>query len=243
MTGVKLNKLGKNICSAVYYFYTYFKLTSSKPLSFQFLLETLEMFLLVILQRKMGLPIDKLIVATNQNDILHRAISKKESIYQRKVEQTISPSMDIQLASNFERLIYYINNSNSEITAEIMKKIKENVYQIEKINLESIQKDFISESCDEKETLDIIKKYYEKNNVILDPHTAVGVGVANKLSLNDCVVLSTAHPCKFPDATENAIKKHENLPKELEHVLNKDENFEVLKNDIEVVKNFVRSKI
>ena len=59
-----------------------------------------------------------------------------------------------------------------------MKKIKENVYQIEKINLESIQKDFVSESCDEKETLDIIKKYYEKNNVILDPHTAVGVGVA-----------------------------------------------------------------
>ena len=95
----------------------------------------------------------------------------------------------------------------------------------------------------EKETLDIIKKYYEKSNLILDPHTAVGVGVANKLSLNDCVVLSTAHPCKFPDATENAIKKHENLPKELEHVLNKDENFEVLKNDIEVVKNFVRSKI
>ena len=79
--------------------------------------------------------------------------------------------------------------------------------------------------------------------MILYPHTAVGVGVANKLYLNDCVVLSTAHPCKFPDATENAIKKHENLPKKLEHVLNKDENFEVLKNDIEVVKNFVRSKI
>ena len=101
----------------------------------------------------------------------------------------------------------------------------------------------MSESCNEKETLDVIKEYYEKNNVVLDPHTAVGVGVANKLSLNDCVVLSTAHPCKFPDATENAINKREYLPKELKHVLNKDENFVLLKNDIEEVKNFVRSKI
>ena len=242
MTGVNSINWARIIAQAVYYFYTYFKLTSSKPLSFSVPTGNFGDVFAGYLAKKMGLPIDKLIVATNQNDILHRAISKGEYI-SKKVEQTISPSMDIQLASNFERLIYYINNSNSEITAKIMKKIKENVYQIEKINLESIQKDFVSESCNENETLDIIKKYYEKDNVILDPHTAVGVGVANKLSLNDCVVLSTAHPCKFPDATENAIKKHENLPKELEHVLNKDENFEVLKNDIEVVKNFVRSKI
>ena len=242
MTGVNSINWARIIAQAVYYFYTYFKLNSSKPISFSVPTGNFGDVFAGYLAKKMGLPIDKLIVATNQNDILHRAISKGEYV-SKKVEQTISPSMDIQLASNFERLIYYINNSNSEITAEIMKKIKENVYQIEKINLESIQKDFVSESCNEKETLDIIKKYYEKDNVILDPHTAVGVGVANKLSLNDCVVLSTAHPCKFPDATENAIKKHENLPKELEHVLNKDENFEVLKNDIEVVKNFVRSKI
>jgi len=242
MTGVNSINWARIIAQAVYYFYTCFKLNSSKPISFSVPTGNFGDVFAGYLAKKMGLPIDKLIVATNQNDILHRAISKGEYI-SKKVEQTISPSMDIQLASNFERLIYYINNSNSEITAKIMKKIKENVYQIEKINLESIQKDFISESCNEKETLDIIKKYYEKSNLILDPHTAVGVGVANKLSLNDCVVLSTAHPCKFPDATENAIKKHENLPKELEHVLNKDENFEVLKNDIEVVKNFVKSKI
>ena len=242
MTGVNSINWARIIAQAVYYFYTCFKLNSSKPISFSVPTGNFGDVFAGYLAKKMGLPIDKLIVATNQNDILHRAISKGEYV-SKKVRQTISPSMDIQLASNFERLIYYINNSNSEITTEIMKKIKENVYKIEKINLESIQKDFVSESCNEKETLDIIKKYFEKNNVILDPHTAVGVGVVNKLSLDDCVVLSTAHPCKFPDATENAIKKHENLPEELKHVLNKDENFEVLKNDIEVVKNFVRSKI
>ena len=190
----------------------------------------------------MGLPIDKLVVATNENDILHRAISKGDYV-SKEVRETISPSMDIQLASNFERLIYYINNSDSEKTADIMKKIKQNTYQIDSQSLEIIQKDFLSESCNEKETLSIIKQTYEENNIILDPHTAVGVGAANKLSFNDCVVLSTAHPCKFPDATNKAINKHEKLPEELQHVLDKGENFQVLKNNTEDVKNFVKSKV
>ena len=150
--------------------------------------------------------------------------------------------MDIQLASNFERLIYYINNSDSGITADIMKQIKQNTYQIEKQSLDIIQKDFLSESCNEQETLSIIKKNYEENNMILDPHTAVGVGAANKLSFTDCVVLSTAHPCKFPDATNNAINKHEKLPEELQYVLDKNENFQVIKNNLEEVKNFIKSK-
>ena len=120
----------------------------------------------------------------------------------------------------------------------------EKIYKLaKKNNLKIIQKDFLSESCNEKETLSIIKKTYEESNIILDPHTAVGVGAAKKLSFNDCVVLSTAHPCKFPDATNNAINKHEKLPEELQHVLDKEENFKVLKNNTEEVKNFVKSKV
>jgi threonine synthase len=194
------------------------------------------------LSKKMGLPIDKFIVATNENDILHRAISKGDYV-SKEVKETISPSMDIQLASNFERLIYYINNSDSAATAEIMQKIKQNTYQIDNQSLKIIQKDFLSESCNADETLSIIKKTYEENNMILDPHTAVGVGVAKKLSLDDCVVLSTAHPCKFPDATNKAINKYEKLPKELLYVLGKNENFQVLKNNIDEVKNLVKSKV
>ena len=79
--------------------------------------------------------------------------------------------------------------------------------------------------------------------MILDPHTAIGVGAAQKLSLNDCIVLSTAHPCKFPDATNKAINKHEKLPKELLHVFVKNEKFQILKNDTEEVKKFIKSKI
>ena len=241
MSGVNSINWARIIAQTVYYFYTYFKL-NKKSISFSVPTGNFGDVFAGYLAKKMGLPIDKLIVATNENDILHRAISNGDYI-SKKVKETLSPSMDIQLASNFERLIYYINNSNSEKTAEIMKKVKQNSYQIEKNNLDVIQKDFLSESCNEQETLDIIKKNYEENDIILDPHTAVGVGVAKKLSFNDCVVLSTAHPCKFPDATNNAINKHEKLPKELQYVLDKDENFQVLKNNTEDVKNFIKSKI
>ena len=241
MSGVNSINWARIIAQAVYYFYSYFKL-GKETISFSVPTGNFGDVFAGYLAKKMGLPIDKLIVATNENDILHRAISKGDYV-SKEVKETLSPSMDIQLASNFERLIYYVNNSDSEKTAEIMKKVKQNSYQIEKNNLEIIQKDFLSESCNEQETLDIIKKNYEENNIILDPHTAVGVGAAKKLSFNDCVVLSTAHPCKFPDATNNAINKHEKLPEELQHVLDKDENFQVLKNNTEEVKNFIKSKI
>ena len=241
LSGVNSINWARIIAQSVYYFYSYFKL-NKETVSFSVPTGNFGDVFAGYLAKKMGLPIDKLIVATNENDILHRAISKGDYV-SKKVKETLSPSMDIQLASNFERLIYYVNNSDSDITADIMKKIKQNSYHIDKNNLETIQKDFVSESCDEQETLDIIKNNFKHNNIILDPHTAVGVGVANKLSFNDCVVLSTAHPCKFPNATNNAIDKHEKLPKELQNVLEKDENFEVLRNNIEDVKGFVKNKV
>ena len=242
MSGVNSINWARIIAQAVYYFYTYFKLDVDKPISFSVPTGNFGDVFAGYLAKEMGLPIDKLIVATNENDILHRAISNGDYV-SKKVKETLSPSMDIQLASNFERLIYYINNSNSDITADIMKRIKQNEYQIDKSNLEIIQKDFISESCNEDETLEIIKENFEKNTIILDPHTAVGVGAVHKLSFNDCVVLSTAHPCKFPAATDKAINKHEDLPKELQYVFDKEENFQLLKNDTEEVKNFVKSKL
>ena len=240
MSGVNSINWARIIAQSVYYFYSYFKL-NKETVSFSVPTGNFGDVFAGYLAKKMGLPIEKLIVATNENDILHRAISKGDYV-SKKVKETLSPSMDIQLASNFERLIYYVNNSDSGITTDIMKKIKQNSYHIEKNNLETIQKDFVSESCSEQETLDIIKNNFKDNNIILDPHTAIGVGAANKLAINNCVVLSTAHPCKFPNATNNAIDKHKKLPKDLQYVLDKEENFQVLKNDEEDVKNFVKSK-
>ncbi len=242
MSGVNSINWARIIAQTVYYFYAYFKLDTDKLISFSVPTGNFGDVFAGYLAKKMGLSINKLIVATNENDILHRAISKGDYT-SKKVKETLSPSMDIQLASNFERLIYYINNLDTFKTAEIMKKIKQNSYQIEKNNLDIIQEDFLSESCNEKETIGIIKKIYEENNIILDPHTAIGVGAASKLSINDCVVLSTAHPCKFPDATNTSINKHEKLPEKLQYVLDREENFKLLENNIEEVKKFIKSKV
>ena len=125
MSGVNSINWARIIAQAVYYFYAYFKLSEDKPISFSVPTGNFGDVFAGYLAKQMGLPIDKLIVATNENDILHRAISNGDYV-SRKVKETLSPSMDIQLASNFERLIYYVNSSNSEITSDIMKKIKQN---------------------------------------------------------------------------------------------------------------------
>ncbi len=241
MSGVNSINWVRIIVQAVYYFYSYFKL-DKEIISFAVPTGNFGDVFAGYLAKQMGLPIDKLIVATNENDILHRAISKGDYV-SKEVRETISPSMDIQLASNFERLIYYVNNSDSKKTAEIMKKVKQNSYQIEKNNLEIIQKDFLSESCNEQETLDIIKKNYEENNIILDPHTAIGVGAAKKLSFNDCVVLSTAHPCKFPEAIKNSINLKANLPEKLMFVMDEKENYNIVDNEVEKIKQYIKKRI
>ena len=196
------------------------------------------------LSKKIGLPIDKLIVATNQNDILHRAISSGKYIA-NQVEQTISPSMDIQVASNFERLIYDVLNQNSNKTKDAMNKFKkEKKYTIDNESIARIKNNFLSESLNQKETLEVIKKNYEKHGVILDPHTAVGLGAVNKLGFDkDCVILSTAHPCKFPEAINQAIQKNENLPEELNYILGEKENFDIIENNLEAIKNYINQKL
>ena len=140
MSGVNSINWARIIAQAVYYFYAYFKL-GKETVSFSVPTGNFGDVFAGYLAKKMGLPIDKLIVATNENDILHRAISKGDYV-SKEVRETISPSMYIQLASNFERLIYYVNNSDSEKTADIMKKVKQNSYQIEKNNLDIIQRIF-----------------------------------------------------------------------------------------------------
>jgi len=131
MSGVNSINWARIIAQAVYYFYSYFKL-GKETISFSVPTGNFGDVFAGYLAKKMGLPIDKLIVATNENDILHRAISKGDYV-SKEVKETLSPSMDIQLASNFERLIYYINNSDSSRTVEIMKKVKQNSIKLKRI--------------------------------------------------------------------------------------------------------------
>ena len=243
MSGVNSINWARIIAQAVYYFYAYFRIGNGQSLSFSVPTGNFGDIYAGYLAKKLGLPIDKLIVATNKNDILHRAISGGDYT-QKKVEETNTPSMDIQIASNFERLLYDVKDCNSEATKNVMSKIKNNTYQIDNIDLDEIKKNFTSEMLNENETISMIKDIYEKNKVVVDPHTAVGIGAARKLGLEqNCVVLSTAHPCKFPKAIEDAISKTEKLPDSLKYVYDKEEKFKVLSNDINKVKDYVTNSI
>ena len=243
MSGVNSINWARIIAQAVYYFYSYFKINSSDKISFSVPTGNFGDVYAGYLAKKMGLPIDKLIVATNTNDILHRAISKGDYIA-KKVSETISPSMDIQIASNFERLIYDISDKDSETTKEIMNKIKVNKYKINEKDLIKLNKDFVSECINEEETLSTIKQIYNEYNLVIDPHTAIGVGALRKLNIKSrSIVLATAHPCKFPLAIEKAINKTEPLPDELNYILNEKEHYEILDNNVDKIKNYVKEKI
>ena len=243
MSGVNSINWARIIAQAVYYFYAYFKVGSGQPLSFSVPTGNFGDIYAGYLAKKLGLPIDKLIVATNKNDILHRAISGGDYT-QRQVEETNTPSMDIQIASNFERLLYDVKDCNSEVIKEVMSKIKSNSFIIDNGDLNKINKNFTSEMLDEKETVEMIKQINDEYQIIVDPHTAVGIGAVKKLRLeNNCVVLSTAHPCKFPQAIQDAISKTEDLPSSLNYINGRNEKFEVLPNDIEKVKDYVMNSI
>ena len=242
MSGVNSINWARIIAQSVYYFYAYFKSKNNSELNFSVPTGNFGDIYAGYLAKKIGLPIGKLIVATNKNDILHRAISKGDYKI-KKVEETYSPSMDIQIASNFERLLYDLNEKNSEKTHENMKRIKNNDYHLEEDTIKKINVDFLSERLSEDETLKEIRETYNKNKYILDPHTAIGLGAAKKLKINNCIVLATAHPAKFPDAIIKSINQKTELPNELLHINNKKENFEIIDNSLEKIKEYISGSI
>ena len=245
MSGVNSINWARIIAQAVYYFYTYF-LLDSKDQNINFSVPTGNFgdVYAGYLAKKMGLPINKLIVATNENDILHRAISKG-SYEAHKVSETNSPSMDIQIASNFERLIYDINESNDLITNKIMKGIKETgKYQIGESELNKIKLNFLSSSINQEEVLKIIKNVYDNYKIMLDPHTAIGYGAFEKVNIDGVnVVLATAHPCKFPKAILEATGVNEELPEELKFILDEQENYDIIENNLYKVKQHIKERI
>ena len=244
MSGVNSINWGRIIAQTVYYFYAYFLLKSEKLINFSVPTGNFGDVYAGYLSKKMGLPINKLIVATNQNDILHRAISigKYEA---ETVFETISPSMDIQIASNFERLIYDLNNHDDIETKNVMIEIKEKgKYIIPKKKLDKIKKDFLSASMNETEVLNVIKEIYEKYEIILDPHSAIGFGALKKVELEGSnVVLATAHPCKFPEAIARSVNVKPSLPKELKYILEEKENYDIISSDLRKIKEYIKSKI
>ena len=245
MSGVNSINWARIIAQSVYYFYSYFLAKDKdKPVNFSVPTGNFGDVYAGYLAKKMGLPINKLIVATNQNDILHRAISKG-SYEVEKVAETISPSMDIQIASNFERLIYDLNNGDDMQTINVMNDIKEKgKYIIDQQRLDRINSDFLSSKMNEDEVLKTIKEVYDKFDLVLDPHSAIGYGAFDKVNISgNNIVLATAHPCKFPDAIKNAINLKAELPKELMYILSEKENYDIIDNNVDKVKQHIKEKI
>jgi threonine synthase len=189
---------------------------------------------------KMGLPIAKLIVATNVNDILHRTLDTGR--YEvRRVTPSSSPSMDIQVSSNFERMIYEASHRDAVMVRRLMSGLSQSgAFVLDEATLQAIRGACDSAAVDEKATFEEIKRTLEETGELLDPHTAVARAASRPAEVKGpMVVLATAHPAKFPDAVEKASGIRPHLPQRLSHLLNAPERFTVLPNSSEAVRDFV----
>ena len=225
----------------VYYFSTFQQLQSNR-VSFSVPTGNFGDVLAGWVAKKMGLPIDKLIVATNDNDILDRAISNGD-YFQEEVKATTSPSMDIQISSNFERLLFESLDRDPEKLRNLFKELKENNgFRIGNDTLTYIRNDFKSGKASEEKVKDTISRIHKASNIILDPHTAVGFyASASELNFDVPMVnLGTAHPAKFSKAVIDAIGFEPEIPDRLKNIINKKERFTQLENNSEALISFIR---
>jgi len=197
--------IARILAQTVYYFYAYFQLINKEhidKINFSVPTGNFGDILAGFLAQRMGLPINKLILATNENNILARFVN--EGVYQPgDFRGTYSPSMDIQVASNFERYLFYLYGEDSGTINSLMAQFKaEGRIVIPEPILVQVQSDFSAYSVENEQCLNTISGYYENYGYLLDPHTACGVAAADKLTVDGevTVALSTAHPAKFDEA-------------------------------------------
>lgn len=194
--------------------------------------------------KRMGLPVRTLGIAANVNDILARTL--KTGIYEvREVHATASPSMDIQISSNFERLLFEAGGRDAAGVRRLMDSLKQSGrFVLPDATLAAIREGFDAGRADETETAAAIRAAWREAGELVDPHTAVALAVADRDTTDRTVpsiVLSTAHPAKFPDAVEAACGQRPQLPAWLDGLMTKSEHMKVMKNDQTEVERFVLS--
>lgn len=194
--------------------------------------------------KRMGLPVRTLRIAANVNDILARTL--KTGIYEvREVHATASPSMDIQISSNFERLLFEAGKRDAGSVRRLMDSLKQSGrFVLPDATLAAIREEFDAGRADETETAAAIRAAWREAGELVDPHTAVALAVADRDTTDTTVpniVLSTAHPAKFPDAVEAACGQRPQLPAWLDGLMTKSEHMKVMKNDQSEVERFVLS--
>lgn len=194
---------------------------------------------------KMGLPIDKLVIATNSNDILAR-LMETQRYETTAVQPTSSPSMDIQVSSNFERLLFDAYERDGSAIKRLMDGLGQSGnFSIEDTPFEKISEFFQAGRSNEKDTFATIRKTKEASDYLADPHTAVGIKVANEYVQDGVpmITLATAHPAKFPDAVEKASGIRPALPEWQGDLMERDEFFTIIENDLDQLKSFIKSNL
>jgi len=189
------------------------------------------------LAKKMGLPVDRLIIATNKNDILHRFISKN-SYSLGRLEPSLSPSMDIMVSSNFERFLFDLFEGDCSRVESFVSNLNNNAQQVSETEWNRAKRVFDSCRVDDDATCAIIKEVYEEYGYMLDPHSATGVKAARECcagSKNPVICLATAHPAKFAEAIERAGLETPALPEHFEDLLEREERLTVLPAELDAV--------
>jgi threonine synthase len=227
------------LAQVVYYFYAALALSApDRRLSFSVPTGNFGDIYAGYVAKRMGLPVERLIIATNRNDILTRCLNTG-SYAKKEVQPTISPSMDIQVSSNFERLLFDFYSRDGAKVARLMAGFREKgEFTLEESILNRIRNDFSAEAASEEETKAAITDIHARRGLLIDPHTAVGVHAARNIE-GAVVTLATAHPAKFPDAVQAATGTYPELPPHLSDLFKRKERYEVLENSADAVKRAI----
>ncbi|HZR87739.1 MAG TPA: threonine synthase [Bradyrhizobium sp.] len=245
LSGVNSINWARIVAQVVYYFTSAVALGApARPVTFTVPTGNFGDIFAGYVAKRMGLPVRWLRIATNVNDILARTL--KTGIYEvREVHATASPSMDIQVSSNFERLLFEAGGRDAAVVRRLMDQLKQSGrFVLPDATLAAIREAFDAGRADETETAAEIRAAWREAGELVDPHTAVALSVAERDSSDTNVpniVLSTAHPAKFPDAVEAACGTRPQLPAWLDGLMTRGEQVKIMANDQNEVERFVLS--
>jgi len=196
--------------------------------------------------KRMGFPIERLVLGSNSNDILTRFLSTAE-MTMAPVVPTMSPSMDIQVSSNFERMLFEaVGRDGTRVTDLLTRFRKDSRYRLDGEAMGQIRALFDGQRLDEAGTLDVIRRVYRETGELVDTHTAIGIAAAERSRLDPgmpVVSLATAHPAKFPDAVEKAVGFRPKLPERLDAMMTAKERVQDLPNEMKAVQAFIAGRV
>ncbi len=231
----------------VYYFYAGLALGAPhRPVAFSVPTGNFGDIFAGYLAKRMGLPIDQLVIATNSNDILHRCISGNDHS-KHQLQHTLSPSMDIMVSSNFERMLFDLYNRDGNAIRQLMDDFKSGAMVLSESALSKARELFTSHGVSDEVTVEIIREVFERTEYLLDPHTAIGVEAARKTRRRQdipMVCLATAHPAKFPEAVRRAGQAQDPaLPHHMSDLFEREERYQVLAQDLAQVQSYIAANI